>query len=81
MNKAKAIELCGGTVSAAAKELGITSSAISQWPESGDLPEGAQNRVLAYLARKHLPPELIGREGAPDPAAPPAQGEPAPAQA
>lgn len=26
-------------------------------------------------------PELIGREGAPDPAAPPAQGEPAPAQA
>jgi hypothetical protein len=80
MNKANAIELCGGSISSAAKELGITSSAISQWPETGELPEGVQNRVLAYLARKHLPPELIGREGAPNPASGPAQGEPAAAQ-
>lgn len=63
MRKAAAIALLGGTVSEAARRLSVTASAVSQWPE--DLPESAENRVLAYMARKHLPPELIGAEGAP----------------
>jgi hypothetical protein len=63
MKKAKAIELLGNSVKAAATCLGITRSAISQWPD--ELPETVENRVLAQLARKHLPPELIGADGAP----------------
>ena len=55
MNKQTALQLCGGgSVSDAAKALGITSSAISQWPNDGDIPATAENRVLAFLARKHL---------------------------
>lgn len=58
MRKLHAIHLLGGTVKAAAANLGISSSAVSQWPD--DLPRAAEDRVLAFLARKHLPPELIG---------------------
>jgi DNA-binding transcriptional regulator YdaS (Cro superfamily) len=54
MDKRTAIALLGGTVSAAASRLGITPSAISQWPDDGELPESAENRVLAHLARRHL---------------------------
>lgn len=72
MNKARAIELLGGTVTAAAAACGISSSAVSQWRDEGDLPKDIEDRVLAALARKHLPPELIGAKGAL------AQEEPAP---
>jgi len=58
MTKLEAIRLLGGTPSAAAAELGITVSAISQWPD--ELTKAIENRVLASQARKHLPPELIG---------------------
>lgn len=65
MNKAKAIELLGGTVTAAAAAVGVTPSAVTQWPD--ELPGRIEDRVLAALARKHLPPDLIGQEGAPQP--------------
>lgn len=65
MDKKTAIRMLGGTVSAAARALDITPSAVSQWPEEGDVPKSAENRVLAALARKYLLPELIGTEGAP----------------
>lgn len=58
MTKTEAFRLLGvTTVTAAADLLGITHSAVSQWPndDKGELPESAENRVLAYLARKHLP--------------------------
>jgi hypothetical protein len=63
MDKATAIKLLGGTVSSAAAEIGVTPSAIAQWPD--DLPGRLSDRVLAALARKHLPAELIGADGAP----------------
>jgi len=63
MNKAKAIELLGGTVTTAAAAVGVTPSAITQWPD--ELPGRLEDRVLAALARKHLPPALIGQAGAP----------------
>lgn len=58
MTKSEALKLIGvTTVTAAAEALGITHSAVSQWPEV--LPEAIENRVLAFLARKHLPPEAL----------------------
>lgn len=63
MDKRRAIELLGGTVTSAAVACGVTTSAVSQWPD--ELPKNIEDRVLAALARKHLPPELIGAEGAP----------------
>jgi hypothetical protein len=58
MKKSRAIELLGGTVKAAASACGITPSAVSQWPDV--LSVSAENRVLAALARRNLPPELLG---------------------
>lgn len=64
MNKRRAIELLGGSHTSAAAACGITASAVSQWPD--DLPKNIEDRVLAALARKHLPPDLIGAEVAPE---------------
>lgn len=52
------MELLGGTPTAVAEAIGVSPSAISQWPEV--LPPRLADRVLAALARKHLPPEMIG---------------------
>jgi len=60
MDKKLAIELLGGTASAAAEAIGITPSAVSQWPD--ELPSRLQDRVLAVLARRHLAPELLGMQ-------------------
>lgn len=60
MNKKDAIKLLGGTVASASRMVGVTASAISQWPE--ELPATIEDRVIAAIARKHLPPELIGQE-------------------
>lgn len=62
MNKAQAIHLLGGTVTAAAKAVGISRSAVSQWPEV--LPDAIRDRVQAAIARKHLPPAVIGQQPA-----------------
>lgn len=67
MKKQKAIELLGGSASAAAAACGVTPSAVSQWPE--DLPPNIENRVIAALARKHLSPELLGALPEDEPAA------------
>jgi hypothetical protein len=58
MNKSDAIRLLGGTNSAAAKAIGISSSAVSQWPDV--LPPPIEDRVIAAIARRHLPAELLG---------------------
>lgn len=49
MLKAIAIELLGGTVTSAARAIGITHSAVSQWPEV--LPKRISDRVQ-YAAIK-----------------------------
>lgn len=49
MLKAQAIQLLGGSVTAAADAVGITPQAISQWPET--LPPRIADRVQAALAR------------------------------
>lgn len=60
MKKSHAFSLLGGTVSSVAAACGVTPSAVSQWPE--DLSKSAENRVLAALARLHLPVELLGSD-------------------
>lgn len=50
MKKSEAIELLGGTVSAAADAIGITRSAVSQWPE--ELPDPIRDRVQAAIWRR-----------------------------
>ena len=59
MLKSHAIELLGGTVTSAAEAIGVTSSAVTQWPD--ELPQRIADRVLAALARKHLPAELLAK--------------------
>lgn len=63
MKKTQAIELLGGSVTAVADAIGISRSAVSQWPD--ELPDSIRDRVQAAIARRYLPPELIGTEGAP----------------
>lgn len=64
MLKTKAIELLGGTVSAAADAIGISYQAVHKWPDV--LPAPIADRVVAAVARKHLPPALIGQPGVPE---------------
>ena len=66
MLKTKALELLGGSISAAAAAVGVSYHAVRKWPDK--LPARISDRVIAAQARKHLPPELIG--------AAPAQDEP-----
>lgn len=56
MEKTKAIELLGGTVAAAAKEIGVTYQAVSNWPDV--LPDRISDRVIAAIARKKFGAEL-----------------------
>jgi hypothetical protein len=56
MHKTKAIELLGGTVASAAKEIGITYQAVDKWPDK--LPDRIADRVLAAVARKKYGAEL-----------------------
>lgn len=62
MLKTKAIELLGGSVSAAAQAIGISYQAVHKWPDV--LPESIADRVVAAIAKRHLPPEMIGQPGA-----------------
>jgi len=49
MKKSEAIELLGGTVSEAAKAIGINPQAVTQWPD--ELPNRISDRVIAAVAR------------------------------
>ena len=49
MKKTEALELLGGTPSSAAAAIGITVSAVSQWPD--ELPATISDRVEAALWR------------------------------
>lgn len=73
MLKAKAIELLGGSTASAAREIGISFQAVDKWPD--ELPARIADRVLAVLARKHLPPAVLAKLLAEDqPAQPEANG-------
>jgi hypothetical protein len=50
MLKTKAIELLGGSVSAAAAAIGISYQAVDKWPD--ELPPRIADRVYAALARQ-----------------------------
>ena len=63
MHKKKAIELLGGTIVLAADAIGISYQAVDKWPD--ELPDRISDRVLAVLARKHLPANLLGDGGMP----------------
>jgi hypothetical protein len=52
MKKSEAIDLLGGTTSAAAKAIGISPSAVSQWPDDEDLSDAIRDRVQAALWRR-----------------------------
>ena len=52
MLKTRAIELLGGSVSAASKAIGITYQAVDKWPEA--LTPALRDRVQAALYRQHL---------------------------
>ena len=54
--KAKAIDLLGGSIGAASKEIGVSYQAISKWPDV--LPARIADRVLAAVARKKYGAEL-----------------------
>lgn len=58
MLKTKAIELLGGSVSAAADAIGISYQAVHKWPDV--LPDSIADRVVAAVARRHLSPEVLG---------------------
>lgn len=51
MLKTHAIELLGGSVSAAAKSIGVTYQAIGKWPD--ELTPALRDRVQAALYRQH----------------------------
>ncbi len=50
MKKHLAIELLGGTVSAAAKTLGVSYAAVHKWPD--ELPRRISDRVEGAYARR-----------------------------
>ncbi len=62
MQKTKAIEMLGGTIAAAAEAIGVSYQAVDKWPD--ELPDRIADRVVAAVARKHLPPELLGQPSA-----------------
>ena len=58
MQKARALQLLGGTQEAAAAAIGITQGAVAQWPDR--LPARLEDRVVAAIARRLLRPETLG---------------------
>ena len=61
MIKSHAINLLGGSPTSAARLVGVSVQAVCKWPDP--LPRRIEDRVLAALARKHLPARLLGGEG------------------
>lgn len=62
MNKTRALELLGGSVATAADAIGISSAAVSQWPD--DLPSRILDRVIASFPKRGLevPAELLNEQ-------------------
>lgn len=58
MRKTKALELLGGSTASAAEAIGVSYQAVDKWPDP--LPPRIEDRVVAVIARRHLPPELLG---------------------
>ncbi|MGH9894063.1 MAG: Cro/CI family transcriptional regulator [bacterium] len=50
MRKSEAISMFANSTSCLARAIGITTQAISQWPE--ELPPRIEDRVIAALARE-----------------------------
>jgi hypothetical protein len=50
MRKTEAIELLGGSVTAAARAIGISYQAVAKWPD--DLPPRIADRVVAARSRQ-----------------------------
>jgi len=57
MDKTNAIEILGGTAASAASAIGITPQAFGQWPDV--LTRRLEDRVIAAIARRRLPPEAF----------------------
>lgn len=55
MKKADAIQMLGGSISAAAKAIGISYQAVNQWPD--ELSRAIEDRVIA-AALRHDPSRL-----------------------
>jgi hypothetical protein len=53
MHKTQAIDLLGGTITEAAKAIGITYNAVYQWPD--ELPPRIADRVYAVWGKKNMP--------------------------
>lgn len=62
MQKTKAIELLGGTTTAAAEAIGITYQAVDKWPD--ELPPRIEDRVIAAIARRSMQSEQPTKEAA-----------------
>jgi len=60
MEKYFAIKALGGTAVSAASAIGITPQAFGQWPDV--LSRRLEDRVIAAIARKRLPPEAFRPE-------------------
>ncbi len=62
MKKSYAIRMLGGTPTKAAQAIGITPSAVGQWPEDPtELPNSIRDRVQAALWRKRMASLRAGR--------------------
>lgn len=74
MNKALALSYIGGSHKQAAKAVGVSRSAVSQWPDP--LPQGLVDRVAAAWARENVPnlPEAFRMLGCNKPEAEDANG-------
>jgi len=59
MDKTKAIQLLGGSVSTAARAIGVSYQAVKRWPQQ--LPPRIADRVQAALWRRHVATLMDGR--------------------
>jgi hypothetical protein len=53
MKKTYAIDLLGGSITAAAKTIGISYQAVGKWPD--ELPPRIADRVYAVWGKKNMP--------------------------
>ena len=55
MDKTEAIRLLGGSISSAARACGVTSSAVSQWPDELTHPYLSTVQAALYRIKHKLP--------------------------